>query len=239
MSNGFRHFLGVIAGLLLPPAIAVLLVFGVDGLTDIGTKVAVDKAASGALYTRLAMLAGAAIIIAIMAGSRLSPLASAIGGLAFTAAGTLWMAYPTQFGDLIERLPGNRDAALRTLVYHGMFVLIGVTLLASSFPLSRWRGLVRRLRGPLPSQAYEPEPYEAQPYASPQGESQRMSPQRVPDEAQVTFRSAGDPAPAEQIDVPGYRFLPRESSGPGRPRGYVTQVGEGATREMPNRPYQT
>jgi hypothetical protein len=224
MSNGFRHFLGVIAGLLLPPVILGLLVFGVDGLADLGNGVAAGQSASAELYFRLGLLAGAALLVGIMTGSRVSPLGSLIGGLAFTAAGSLWIVYPAQVADLIERFPvENRDQALRTLVYHGILLLVGVTLLVSSFPLARWRTLIRRLSSPLPNQPYEPQPY---------------NPQQGGDQLQVTSGAAGGlPAAEQKIDVPGYRILPRESSSSSRQSSYVPPGGEGTTQEMPRKPF--
>jgi hypothetical protein len=230
MSNGFRHFLGVIAGLLLPPVIVGLLVFGVDGLTDIGSKVAADQAPSAELYTRFGLLAGAAILIGIMAGSRVSPFASLIGGLLFTAAGSLWIVYPAQVGDLIARFPiENRDQALRTLVYHGIFLLVGVSLLVSSLPLSRWRALIRQLTSPLPNQPYEPQPYNPQ----------QADPRTGAGEAQVSSGTLGGATAERNIDVPGYRFLPRESRSSNQRGSYVIPVGEGTTQEMPRKPFGT
>lgn len=138
MSNGARHVLGVVAGLLLPPLIAAGLVYGV------GEIIRTQAVAFSVSWPGLGAVAAAGVGLAFLTGSRLSPVASLIGGLAFTALG----AVPTleARGITIDWLPnrllnGTEATAYQTVTYTGVMLFLGVTLLAvSAFP-SRWRSL--------------------------------------------------------------------------------------------------
>src|SRR3954462_7496964 len=86
MSNGARHTWGFFAGLVLTAGLAALLIFGTYRLqhgyvTQFHKE---DKWIGGGL------LAGAAVVFAVLVASRLSPLGSLIGGIVLTAAGVLF-----------------------------------------------------------------------------------------------------------------------------------------------------
>lgn len=207
MSNGSRHLLGILAGLLLPPLMALLLIYGVEGLPKIGSAVPPEAVAGTlAVSTRLALVAGAAIIFAYLTGSRLSPIAAFLGGAAFTAAGSLWMFYPRQTATVIQNFPiGGLEASLQTLVYHGIFLLIGVAMLYSAFLPSRWRAL-RRRDAPVAAD-----------------DTRTYAPMRT-DEAEVVLRTDGQSyrdEPHTTQDIPGYRFLPKESGGSSASHGLI------------------
>lgn len=225
MSNGFRHFLGVLAGLILPPVLAGLLLFGVEGLPRIGASVR-PEAAAGTIevFTRFALVASAAVLFAFLAGSRLSPIAALLGGLAFTTAGATWMVLPQQTEAVIRGFPvGGMEASLQALVYHGVFLFIGVALLFSAFLPSRWRA---KNSGTAAASAGQQAGYQA-----PRS-----------DEAQVTFGTGGrssDDGPPTGNEVPGYRFLPREAGGPpSMSRGFIDPTisqPDGVTQEFEQR----
>jgi hypothetical protein len=225
MSNGFRHFLGVLAGLILPPVLAGLLLFGVEGLPRIGATVR-PEAAAGTIevFTRFALVAGAAILFAFLAGSRISPIAALFGGLAFSTAGAMWMVLPQPTEAVIRGFPvGGMEASLQALIYHGVFLFIGVALLFSAFLPNRWR-------------AKDP----GRPAAYAGQEADYQAPRS--DEAQVTFRTDGRSSGSEQAaanDVPGYRFLPKEAGGPpSMSRGFIDPTisqPDGVTQEFEQR----
>ncbi|MEV5746806.1 hypothetical protein AB0L00_03220 [Actinoallomurus sp. NPDC052308] len=136
MSNGARHAWGLLLGVILTAALAGLLIFGTyrlqHGFVMQGHKT--DKWLGGGL------LAGAAIVFALLVASRLSPLGSLIGGLILTAAGVLFFVSQKTTADLINRFPfkGQR-VTLAGLEEEGFILFAGVGLLFASFFPSRWR----------------------------------------------------------------------------------------------------
>ncbi|MER6580452.1 hypothetical protein [Nonomuraea sp. NPDC001023] len=139
MSNGARHGLGVVAGLLLPPLIAACLMYGIG---ELGLTMATRYTVS---WLGLAVIAVAGAGLAVLAGSRLSPIASLLGGLAYTALG---LVPAVELGAGIRVIPGglvtgSLGAGLQTTIYTGVMLFLGVALLVvSAFP-SRWRSPAR------------------------------------------------------------------------------------------------
>jgi hypothetical protein len=136
MSNGARHTWGFFAGLVLTAALAALLIFGTYRLqhgyvTQFHKQ---DKWIGGGL------IAGAAVVFAILAASRLSPLASLIGGIVLTAAGVLFFVSQKTTADMINRFPFKpQRVTLAGLEEEGFILFAGVGLLFASFFPSRWR----------------------------------------------------------------------------------------------------
>ncbi|GAB2872476.1 hypothetical protein GCM10027176_87530 [Actinoallomurus bryophytorum] len=135
MSNGARHTWGFFAGVVLTAALAALLIFGTYRLQHgyVAQFHKQDKWIGGGL------LAGAAIVFAILAASRLSPLASLIGGIVLTAAGAVFFVSQKTNADLINRFPFKEQrVTLAGLQDEGFILFAGVGLLFASFFPSRW-----------------------------------------------------------------------------------------------------
>jgi hypothetical protein len=136
MSNGARHTWGVILGLVLTAALAGLLIFGSYRLQH-GYAIQLhkqDKWIGGGL------IAGAAIVFALLVSSRISPLGSLIGGLLLTAAGLLFFVSQQTAIDMINRFPFKQQrVTLSGLEDAGLILFVGVGLLFASFFPSRWR----------------------------------------------------------------------------------------------------
>ena len=136
MSNGARHTWGFFAGVVLTAALGALLIFGSyrlqhGYLTQFHKQ---DKWIGGG------MLLGAAVVFGILAASRLSPLASLIGGIVLTAAGVLFFVSQKTTADLINRFPFKpQRVTLAGLEEEGFILFAGVGLLFSSLFPSRWR----------------------------------------------------------------------------------------------------
>jgi hypothetical protein len=134
MSTGARHAFGLVAGLLLPPLIGAGLMYATGAVTTSMRNLTISWAGLGVF-----VLCG--IATAFLVGSRLSPIASLLGGLEFTVAGLL----PT--ADTLARLslmpPPDRlgvlSAGYATLAYSGLMLFLGVMMLAASALPSRWR----------------------------------------------------------------------------------------------------
>ncbi|MEU7894896.1 hypothetical protein AB0B45_18805 [Nonomuraea sp. NPDC049152] len=190
MSNAVRHVLGVVAGLLLTPLLAVALTYGV-GETSFAFRMYVTPW-PGALA-----LAACAIVLGFVAGSRLSPIASLLAGLTYTLAGLGMLVIELYPAKLLDLLPSTLRVGFDTIGPSGLLFMLGVLLLtASAFP-SRWRAA--RPRNPSPSS----------PYGSPQHPSP-SSPYGPPPQQPPSYPSAFTPyQPPDQGDDDQTRPLSR------------------------------
>ncbi|MEV0148906.1 MULTISPECIES: hypothetical protein [unclassified Nonomuraea] len=133
MSNGVRHVLGVVAGVLLPPLVAVALMYGVG-------EVSLSIQQFRISWTGVAAIVVAGVLLALLASSRLSPVASLLGGIGFTFYGLLPFAEILSVSSVTDLfVPGWMRTGYLTLGYTGMFLVVGVLLLAASAFPSRWR----------------------------------------------------------------------------------------------------
>lgn len=155
MTNGARHALGVLAGLLLPPLLAAGLWYGVAELS------LTAQAQYRISWIGVAALAASGVLLAVLLGSRLSPVASLLGGLAFTGTGVLPFVEITTGLRLLPDglLPGYLRTGFTTLSFTGLQFLIGVALLAASAFPSRWRGRPREVEAYDGQWRSTPSPY--------------------------------------------------------------------------------
>ncbi|MER6949320.1 hypothetical protein ABT294_35435 [Nonomuraea sp. NPDC000554] len=159
MTNGARHALGVVAGLLFPPLIAAGLAFGIGDTAAKYQQFVVS-------WLGLVVVALSALLLAFLLGSRMSPVASLMGGLAFTALGLVpWIEMQGVRVLPLDWIDGPLRIGFQTLLYSGVFFLLGVTMLVvSAFP-SRWRGARAALAAPEHAHEYGmPAPYPPAPY---------------------------------------------------------------------------
>jgi hypothetical protein len=135
MSNGARHTWGFFVGAVLTAAFAALLIFGSyklhHGVTQFNEQ---DQ------WTGGGMLACAAVVFALLIASRLSPVASLVGGLALTAAGVVFFVSQATASHLIGHLPYlTLRETVNGLEANGLVLVAGVALLFASLFPSRWR----------------------------------------------------------------------------------------------------
>ncbi|MEW9554604.1 hypothetical protein [Nonomuraea sp. NPDC050783] len=145
--------LGAGAGLLATPLVAAGFMFG-----DTQLRTAPDWPPD---WPPVAALAGAAILVGVLAGSRLSPLASLLPGLALLALATAALA---RLDVGYTRVPAAYLDDYRTLVTLWAPVAGCVLLAASAFP-SRWRGGPRA--APVAAEPAPPQPEEQAPAPPP------------------------------------------------------------------------
>jgi hypothetical protein len=135
MSNGVRHVLGLVAGLFLP-ALILLGLFWASGEFTLSAQrfLSVSWAAVGVM-----VLVG--IALAFLASSRLSPVASLLGGLQYVVVGLLPLLEVAGFSFVRPRwLPMPLSSGYMNVSYTGALFILGVLLLAASALPSRWRG---------------------------------------------------------------------------------------------------
>ncbi|MBN6052217.1 hypothetical protein JYK22_09760, partial [Nonomuraea sp. RK-328] len=163
MSNGVRHVLGVVVGIILPPLIAVGLMYGV-------TEVNVSFHNFVVSWAGLALIVLCGALLAVLASSRVSPIGALLGGIFFTLLGVLpfieIMSGPIVPDSLMTGWVRN---GYLTLGLTGAFLLLGVVLLvASAFP-SRWRSR----RPAAVTAGYGAPAYHESPGYGPQGQVQQ------------------------------------------------------------------
>ncbi|CNF54915.1 Uncharacterised protein [Mycobacterium tuberculosis] len=189
MSNGARHGLGVVAGLVLAPIIAVCLMYGTNKLRMVMTfgYTRFRSYHGEELWIGVGLILLAAILLGLLTGSRMSPVASLIPGAAFTIVGVIWFASPAW---AVQH--SGRDVMTREMYYGyttlgsvGILFLLGVLLLVASLPPSRWKSRAAaapRFAGPPPA-PMGPPPMPGAPApmgAAPMGASPMGAPQPPP-----------------------------------------------------------
>ncbi|MEU1391447.1 MULTISPECIES: hypothetical protein [unclassified Nonomuraea] len=165
MGNGARHFAGAAVGVAAIPLIAAGLLYGARATTSV-----LD-------WTTTAALAGTAVLIGVLAGSRISPVASLLPGLAFTALAGATVVRAATGGDRrmgFDLVPADYLDAYAALLNTWSLVIGGILLTASVFP-SRWRA---RRGGAAPEkEGEEPPPLPKRvPFASKRITSARPAP---------------------------------------------------------------
>src|SRR5690606_33196181 len=122
-----RHVLGLVAGLFLP-ALILLGLFWASGEFTLSAQrfLSVSWAAVGVM-----VLVG--IALAFLASSRLSPVASLLGGLQYVVVGLLPLLEVAGFSFVRPRwLPMPLSSGYMNVSYTGALFILGVLLLAAS-----------------------------------------------------------------------------------------------------------
>ncbi|XRQ05720.1 hypothetical protein ACN3XK_55655 [Actinomadura welshii] len=160
-----RHRTGAVIGALATPLIAGCFVYGAEKLrlsmarsiSDIpaGDAAGPDWAATAAVLV-------GAVAIGLVAGSRVSPLASLIPGAVIGAVGLLWVFAPAWMdGRAREMIESERLLFdYQSLAASGTVLIVGIALLAASAPPSRWRAARPAEPAAKPADPREPGPDE-------------------------------------------------------------------------------
>ncbi|MFF5258682.1 hypothetical protein ACFY4C_07035 [Actinomadura viridis] len=233
MSGGARHGLGVVIGLIVTPLIAGCLMYG-TGRSRIYIQTFLDPAWSKRILP-VTLLLLAALLLGLVMGGRISPVASLIPGLAFLVPGALWMiapAFSARTG--LDVLPRDFSLGYTTLGPTGLLMVLGVALVVASLAPSRWRSAPRAPRqnsAPAPGGPYGGQPVPGGPYGTPPAPGQyhpqhhpQHHPQQHPQPGPQQFSPGPAPAPGS---------FPAPPSGPSAP--HRPQEGErpGAEPERP------
>ncbi len=225
MSNGARHAIGVLIGLIVTPLVAAALMYGTQKLgMSVRVSIANYRSEGGSdKWVGAALLIAAAAALGVSAGSRLSPLASLVPGLAFASVGALWVLAPSWAAEhtLRDSLPDRLAMGYLTLAPYGGFLIIGTLLIAASLAPSRWAarstaGAAARFGGPPPAPMGPPP---ARPMSAPMGNQMAPPPPLgappAPGHAAPPGRLAQDPAPWQSPSGPYGHPAPGASGAPG------------------------
>ncbi|MFC4560607.1 hypothetical protein ACFO4E_01925 [Nocardiopsis mangrovi] len=220
MSNGSRHVIGFLLGIAAAPVVGLGLAWaphwppvygiGVEDIPRVPDPVA-----------PLIALGVLAVVIGFLTGSRLSPLAAAVPGLALVALGVL-DATPWP----VPVVPGYLDppgAGTPWFPWEPLFILVGGLLFASALPPSRWRARYRP--GPAaeeddaaysPAHRFDDDP----PAAARQGPAHGAPDtpaEGTPIRAWNADTGPGRPAGEPPWTEPRHRRLPTQRRGDGAP----------------------
>lgn len=172
MSNGVRHLVGAVIGLIAGAVVMGLLIWGLEEVADVMRTFRPG-------YAGYALLVVAALVIGVLVGWRwLSPLAGLLAAVPLLAAGLLWLVQ-IETGLLRNRfLPdfltgyGSSTAGMS-----GLYLILAVVLIVpAAFP-DRWRSAKKPITQgygqpggyPHPPQPYQQQPHPQQPYPHPEG----------------------------------------------------------------------
>jgi hypothetical protein len=215
MQNGARHAIGVLTGLVTTPVLAAGLLFGASRLTRVFTGLRLDGPDR---WVGTGAILAVAVLLGVLAGSRMSPLASLIPGLVFGTAGALWVIDPRlAMRTMGEKLPAGLDRGHLIAGPSGVLLLVGVFLLVASLSPSRWAARRPHPAGEPPSGRGGPIP----PYgqgAPPEAVTPRSHDprSRIPaPQAPPAQWEAGHGAGPGQGAVPGHAAVPGHGAGPG------------------------
>ncbi|MEV0586391.1 hypothetical protein [Nonomuraea sp. NPDC050310] len=143
-----RHWIGAIAGLLLTPVLFAGLTYGA-GRAVRGWSLHYLP------WIGLSALLATAVVAGILAGSRISPLASLVPGLALLVVGVMHQLSVLVGGlpvaELERALPTDLRNGYLATARSGMIVLVGALLVVASTAPARWR------KAPVAAPPYRPE----------------------------------------------------------------------------------
>ncbi|MQY07215.1 hypothetical protein [Actinomadura macrotermitis] len=162
MSNTVRHVLGLLLGLVATPLVAAGLAYGsYRWWWRMRYQVGVLRHDDSGGLAGLVVLLVVAVLLGLLMGSRVSPLASLVPGVLFGGLGLLWLLAP-RWAMLHSGhgLSSNISFGYTTLATNGALIVIGGALLVASLPPSRWKAKA-------PRQGAVPPPYQGAPMPGP------------------------------------------------------------------------
>ncbi|MFI0486333.1 hypothetical protein [Actinomadura sp. 9N215] len=213
MSNGARHGLGVVIGLVVTPIIAACLMYGTTKLGQFARTFRFDGSDR---WVGAGVMLIAAVLIGLAAGSRVSPLASLVPGVVYAFVGALWILAPRWSFEHAGRdvLPRDLRYGYLTLAPFGVFLVLGIALVVASIAPSRWQartgvGAGPRYGAPPPPAPMGPPAMHGAPPPPPMGAHQ-------PHQAHQAPPSPGQSPPPWQ-GTPQYGQAPAASNPPPLP----------------------
>ncbi|MBO2462843.1 hypothetical protein [Actinomadura violacea] len=226
MSNGARHGIGVVVGVVATAILTFCLTMGTYKMSMVQRYYSATfrNYHGGQLWTGVALLLVAAVVLGLVVGSRVSPIASLIPGVLFSAVGLLWVADASWAAQNTAKksFPDSLTFGYLNLAMFGMFLFLGIALLVASVPPSRWRARTAgaaapRYAGPPPAPMGPPAgaPGAPAPLGAPQPPAQDAPWGRPPQYGQ---QPSAQPPAQPQYGAPAQPSLPpASSSGPASP----------------------
>ncbi len=133
-----RHLVGIVLGIVMAAALFLGGGWGFHRLSNLSATNAHLTSTSG-LTALAALLATGLLLGVLMAAPRISPLATALPGIAALAATGLYAVSPHRTLDLIPMKNSTFGLGAHTLLVTGVYALLGAAMLIPMFVPSRWR----------------------------------------------------------------------------------------------------
>ncbi|MGH3713113.1 MAG: hypothetical protein ACRDT4_06565 [Micromonosporaceae bacterium] len=132
-----RHFLSLLAGLVIAPAVWIATGLGQVKLS----QAMADGGGSGAALTAVAILAAAGLIVGLIASTRISPLGPLVAGLLLLGGQLLYVYRPTAFPKLgsTELLSAPGGMIIIAPATTGLAAVLGTSLVVALLSIGRWR----------------------------------------------------------------------------------------------------
>lgn len=240
MGNGTRHLFGALAGVVAIPVLFALLG---GGLGYIGRGYEVYARDPTPLYLAAALTVIAAVIAALLAATRISPLASLIPGLALLVLGGGGVAAPSTIVRLLHDVLTSRvsvggwgmniplGVAAGDALIGGGYLLVGALLLIASLAPSRWRGgtSAAGAHRAAPAAATDDDPWPSPPVAPSDPANHRATPPLPGEDPYPGHEYPYGAAPPAQSAAsgprPAYGAGPEDAYGAGRQAAYGEDAG--------------
>jgi hypothetical protein len=158
-----RHLSTLIAAVFIAPLAWVLLAFGESRSTQAFENASI----SGADFVRPAVcLAGAGLLLGLLATLRFSPLGAVVAGAAYAASYLALLVAPKGVLDLFSMNVSiaGRHADMTTPIKSGTTLLLGALMLVAVGSVARWRAWPSTVETPAP-----PKPVQTLPEDRPLG----------------------------------------------------------------------
>ncbi len=133
-----RHVFGIILGIVATAALFFGGGWGYHRLAPLLTAARPHLTSTRGLTSLGALLATGLLIGILMAVPRVSPLASALPGVAGLAVTALYVAEPTRALRLMPLKTSSYGLGAHTLLVSGVYGLIGMAMIVPLFVPSRW-----------------------------------------------------------------------------------------------------
>ncbi|ROO82883.1 hypothetical protein EDD29_0368 [Actinocorallia herbida] len=229
MNNSARHVLGGIIGLMvwLP-----LVVAGGWASRKVTTTARYFEVQAGEVVPGILVLLLCALVVGLLCGSRISPLASLVAGGLMSVLSLLWLLSPAQGSELLDAvLPDSFMIPVLDFIGVGMGLLLGLSMVVASLPPSRWAARSPRV---LPSGGPSPLPFGGAPVPAPGQPPFGQppfggAPAPVPAPGQPPF--GGAPGPVPPPHLPHVPAAPPAGPAPEPGQWAAPSPGDGAGKE--------
>lgn len=136
-----RHLFGIVLAAAMAAAMFAGGGWGFQRLANLTNTTTPHLTSTHALTALAALLATGLLLGVLMAAPRVSPLATALPGVAALAATAMYMASPHRTSNLIPMKTSAIGTGAHTLLATGTYALLGIAMLIPLFVPSRWRRL--------------------------------------------------------------------------------------------------
>ena len=136
--NVMRHLLGIILGVILAAALVAGGGWGYNRLAHAMTLASPHLTGTRSLLALAALLGTGLLFGLLLAGPRVSPLATVLPGLAALAWTALYVLSQHRAIQLIPMQSSHMSRGVETLLESGVYALLGIAMIVPLFIPSRW-----------------------------------------------------------------------------------------------------